>query len=99
MVHEFSFPEISDILRTHSPARGHTRQTLSSLRLYSPFNVQLNRVPRLLENVLRVCVGQFCGVEVFDAHDAVAHVKETLAGGADRHLKQKEERNQVGGSY
>ena len=59
------------------------------LLLILPGNVQRDRGPRVLEDVLRVGVGQLGRVEVVDADDAVAHVEDAFAGGADRNLKKK----------
>ena len=41
----------------------------------------------MLEDVLRVRVGQLRGVQVVEAHHAVADVKHSFAGGSDRNLK------------
>ena len=52
-----------------------------------PDNVQLDGGARVLEDVLRVRVRQLRGVQVVEAHHAVADVKYSFAGGSDRHLK------------
>ena len=52
-----------------------------------PDDVQLDGGARVPEDVLRVRVCQLRGVQVVDAHDAVANVKHSFAGGSDRYLK------------
>ena len=52
-----------------------------------PDDVQLDGGARVLEDVLRVGVGQLRGVQVVQPHHAVPHVEHSLAGGPDRNLE------------
>ena len=55
-----------------------------------PDDVQLDGGARVLEDVLRVGVGQLRGVQVVQPNHAVPHVKHSLARGPDRNLKPNE---------
>ena len=71
---------------THPELATRNRGTLARTR---PDDVQLDGGARVLEDVLRVGVGQLRGVQVVEAHDAVAHVKHALASRPDRYLKRE----------
>ena len=63
---------------------------INTLICVRPDDVQLDGGARVLEDVLRVGVGQLRGVQVVQPHHAVPHVKHSLAGGADRNLESNQ---------
>ena len=75
----------------HSAVLAKKVETLANQTLIGtgPDNVQLDGSAGVLEDVLRVRVVQLRGVQVVQAHHAVADVKHTFAGGSDRYLKPK----------
>ena len=74
----------------HSAVLAKKVETLANQTLIGtgPDNVQLDGSAGVLEDVLRVRVVQLRGVQVIQAHHAVADVKYTFAGCPNRYLKQ-----------
>ena len=63
---------------------------INTLICVRPDDVQLDGGARVLEDVLRVGVGQLRGVQVVQPHHTVTDVKHSLSGGPDRNLKSNQ---------